>query len=184
MKFLRSIALLFGFFVFAACTGPQITDFSDRSLVYVWVNVDEARGNRVVGGSFRNLSPGDGGGSYPVGVEKLGDGFLIYHEGIADGPTKLNSVSVMSCIGICSNTINVYDFGSQGGDVAAANIRTRGVYDLGRYAIVSQRTGLFSPGVFDVKATSGPSKRQILEFLLPRVDPQQQRMVQAELNRS
>ena len=150
---------------------------------YVWVNVDQARGNRVVGGSFRNFAPGEGGGVYPAGFEKLGDGYLVYHEGISNGPTKLNTVNAMFCVGLCTNTVNVYDFGAQGGDVAAANIRSRGVYDLGRYAIVSQRTGLFQPGKFDVQRTSGPSKREILEFLLPRVDAQQQPLIQAALNR-
>ena len=183
MKCIRSFLLLIGLTVLAACTGPQITDFSDRSVAYVWVNVDEARGNRVVGGSFRSFSPGDGGGIYPAGYEKLGNGYLIYHEGIANGPTKLNTVSAMFCVGLCGNTVNVYDFGAQGGDVAAAIIRSRGVYDLGRYAIVSQRTGLFQPGRFDVQRTSGPSKRQILEFLLPIVNEQQKPLIQAELNR-
>ncbi len=183
MKFFRSLFLFFGFAILTACTGPQITDFSDRSVVFTWVNVDEARGNRVVGGSFRNLTPGSGGGVYPAGIEKLGNGYLIYHEGIANGPTKLNTVNAMFCVGLCTNTVNVYDFGAQGGDIAAANIRARGVYDLGRYAIVSQRTGLFQPAVFDAQRISGPSKREILEFLLPRVDPQQMPLIQAELNR-
>ena len=183
MKLLRSILLLCGLTFFASCGPPQITDFSDRSVVYVWVDVTEARGNKVVGGSFRNFAPGDGGGVYPVGVEKLGDGFLIYHEGIAAGPTKLNTVEAMFCIGLCGNTINVYDFGNQGGNTAATTVRSRGVYDLGRYAIISQRTGLFSPRVFDVQRTSGPSKRQILEFLLTIVGDDQKPVVQAALNR-
>jgi hypothetical protein len=183
MKSLRSFLLLCGLTILAACGPPQITDFSGRSVAYVWVNIDEARGNRVVGGSFRNLSAGNAGGIYQAGYEKLGNGYLIYHEGVTNGPTKLNTVSAMFCIGICNNTVNVYDFGAQGGDIAAANIRSQGVYDLGRYAIVSKRTGLFSPGVFEVNQTRGPSKRQILEFLLPIVDDQQKPLIQAELNR-
>ncbi|WP_375254456.1 hypothetical protein [Yoonia sp.] len=183
MRLLRSTLLLFGLTLLAACATPQITDFSDRSVVYVWVDVEQARGNKVVGGSFRNFAPGDGGGVYPVGVEKLGDGFLVYHEGIAPGPTKLGTVDAMFCIGLCGNTINVYDFGNQGGDIAATTVRSRGVYDLGSYAIVSQRTGLFSPRVFDVQRTSGPSKRQILQTLLPLVGEDQRPVVQAALDR-
>ena len=183
MNIFRSLFLMLGLIVLSGCATNQITDFSDRSVAFVWVNVDEARGNKVVGGSFRTFGNANLNENYPAGVTKLGDGFVLYHIGLPNGPAKLSTVSAMFCIGLCNNTVNVYDFGAQGGNVAAVNIRSRGVYDLGRYAIVSQRTGLFSPGVFDVKPIAGPSKRDILMLLLDTVDPKQRPLIQAELNR-
>ena len=56
MRFFRSLFLLLGLTVLSACSvGQEITDFSDRSVGYVWVNLDDARGNKVIGGAFRNL---------------------------------------------------------------------------------------------------------------------------------
>jgi len=183
MKFFRSLFLLVGFTVLSACAGEQITDFSDRSVGYVWVNLDDARGNKVVGGSFRNLQSPAGSSVFGTGVEGFGNGFLLYHFGLPSGPTKLRTVDTMFCVGLCGNTINVFDFGAQGGDIAAVNIRERGVYDFGSYAIVSQSNGIFRPGSFDVRRTNGPSKRQILEFLLADANDQQRPLIQAALNR-
>jgi len=183
MKLFRSLFLLLGLTLLSACAGQQITDFSDRSVGYVWINLDDARGNKVVGGSFRNLQAPANTSVFGTGAQKFGNGFLLYHMGLPAGPTKLRTVDSMFCVGLCGNTINVYDFGSQGGDVAAANIRARGVYDFGSYAIVSQSNGIFRPGSFDVRRTNGPSKRQILQFLLQEANEQQRPLIQAELNR-
>ena len=183
MKLFRSLFLLLGFSVLSACSvGQQITDFSDRSVGYVWVNLDDARGNKVVGGAFRNLQLPPNQSFFGAGARKFGDGFLLYHIGLPNGPTKLAKVESMFCVGLCGNTINVYDFGSQGGDVAAVNIRSRGVIDFGSYAITSQSNGLFRPGSFDVTPTRGPSRRQVLEFLLEDAGEQQRPLIQAALN--
>jgi hypothetical protein len=68
--------------------------------------------------------------------------------------------------------------------VAAVNIRARGVYDFGSYAIQSQSNGIFRPGSFDVARTSGPSRRQVLEFLLENANAEQVPLIQAALNGS
>ncbi len=184
MNLLRSFFLFLGLTILSACsTGQEITDFSDRSVGYVWVNLDDARGNKVVGGSFRNLQRPANQSFFSAGARKLGDGYLLYHIGLPMGPTKLSTVDSMFCVGLCGNTINVYDFGAQGGDVAAMNIRSRGVHDFGSYAIISQSNGLFRPGSFEVRRTRGPSRRQVLEFLLEDAGDDQRALIQAALNR-
>jgi hypothetical protein len=183
MRFFRSLFLLLGLTVLSACSvGQEITDFSDRSVGYVWVNLDDARGNKVIGGAFRNLERPAGQSFFGAGARKFGDGFLLYHIGLPNGPTKLTTVDTMFCVGLCGNTINVYDFGAQGSDVAAVNIRSRGVYDFGSYGIISQSNGLFRPGSFDVAPAPGPSRRQVLEFLLEDAGDQQRPLIQAALN--
>jgi hypothetical protein len=183
MRFIKALWILLGISVLTACTvGQQITDFSDRSVGYVYINLDEASGNKVVGGAFRNLGGDPNNSFFPIGARKFGDGFLLYHIGLPNGPTKLAKVDTMFCIGLCGNTINSFDFGAQGGDVAAVNIRSRGVYDFGSYQIVSQSGGLFRPGTFDVRSTRGPSRRQVLEFLLQDAGDEQRALIQAALN--
>lgn len=183
MRILRSLFLLLGLTVLSACATNQVTDFSNRSIGYAWVNLDEANGNRVIGGSFRNLGQPRESSISGAGVEKMGNGFLIYQFALLNGPNKLSTVDTMFCIGLCGNTINVYDFGAQGSDVAAVNIRSRGAYNFGNYAIVTENNGWFGPRRFDVQRTSGPSKRQILTFLMSIAPEQQKPLIQAELNR-
>ena len=183
MRIFRSLFLLLGLTVLAACGAPQVTDFSNRSIGYAWINLDEANGNRVVGGSFRNLGQPRDTSISSVGVEKMGNGHLIYQFALLNGPNKVSTVDTMFCIGLCGNTINVYDFGAQGGDIAAVNIRSRGVYDFGNYAIVTEGNGWFGPRRFDVQRTNGPSKREILNFLMTVAPEQQKPMIQAALNR-
>jgi hypothetical protein len=183
MRFFRSIFLLLGLTFLSGCAIEQISDYSDRSVAYTWVNLDDAWGNRVTGGSFTNLAVPRDRNIYNGGVEKMGEGYLVYHYGLENGPNKVFRVNAMFCIGLCGNTIHSYDFGVQGGDVAAANIRSRGVYNMGSYAIVSESTGLFGPRRFDVKRANGPSKREILTFLLQDAPAQQIPLLQAELNR-
>ncbi|MGJ8621397.1 MAG: hypothetical protein ACSHW1_01380 [Yoonia sp.] len=120
---------------------------------------------------------------FSAGPRKFGNGYLLYHIGLPMGPTKLTKVDTMFCVGLCGNTINSYDFGSQGSSVAAVNIRSRGVYDFGSYDIVSQSNGLFRPGSFEVRRTRGPSRRQVLEFLLEDAGDDQRALIQAALNR-
>ena len=183
MRLFRSLFLLVGFAVLSACAaGERITDFSDRSVGYVWVNLDDARGNKVIGGAFRNLQRPANQGTYSAGARPFGNGFLLYHIGLPNGPTKLTRVDSMFCIGLCGNTINAYDFGAQGSDVATMNIRSRGVHDFGSYAIISQSNGLFRPGSFDTRPMRGPSRRQVLEFLLEDAGDQQRPLIQAALN--
>jgi hypothetical protein len=132
---------------------------------------------------FRNLQSTASTSVFGTAVEGIGNGYLLHHYGLPSGPTKLRTVDSMFFIGQCGNTVNVYDFGCQGGDIAAVNIRDRGVYDFRSYSIVPQGNGIFRPGSFDVRSKTGPSKRQIPEILLANANDQQQPLIQAALNR-
>lgn len=164
----------------SACGGTPITDFSGRSVVYAWIDLEEAAGNTVVGGSL--YAPVTDG-SYPAGYFKHAGGYIVYHTGIKPGPIKIRSVSTMGCIGLCGNTVNVYDFGLQGGDIGSAVVRNQGVYYLGSYRIIKERTGFFERGSFSVEKVNGPSRRQILEAILHEAPDAQKPLVQAAIQK-
>ncbi len=183
---MRRAAIGFFFFVTAFLSGcvtnNEITDFTNLSVVYGWVDLENAKGNEVVGGSIKGFNLPPDQNRYPIGYSKLGTGYVIFHVGVQNGPMKVNTIETMNCIGLCGNVINVFDFGAQGGDILAANIKSQGVYFLGNFALVSPK-GLFAPREFDVVPTKGPSKRQMLELILEVAAEQQKPLIRAELAR-
>ncbi|MCV2881939.1 hypothetical protein [Actibacterium sp. XHP0104] len=163
--------------------GTPISDYSDRSVVYGWVDLSQAAGNKVVGGTIRAYNMPADKNLYPSGYMKFGEGYIFYHVGIAPGPIKLNTLSTMTCVGLCGNVVNVYDFGAQGSDVAAANVRGKGVYYLGSYALKTRRGLFFAPRDFTVSRANGPSRRQMLEAILKEAPDQQKPLIQQAINR-
>lgn len=182
-RLLRVFALLFGLVALSGCMGSQITDFSDRSVVYGWVDLSQAAGNRVTGGTIRGYNLPPNSNLYPIGATKLGDGYVFYHFGVESGPVKLNTISAMTCVGLCGNTINVYDFGKQGREIGAAVVRSKGTYYLGSYGLKTKRTLFFGPSDFQVYRTSGPSRRQMLETILKDAPDAQKPLIQQAINR-
>lgn len=159
-----------------------ISDYSDRSVVYGWVDISQASGNTVTNATIRGYNLPPGSNLYPIGYKRLGNGYVIYHYGIAPGPIKLNTLSTMSCIGLCGKVINVYDFGAQGSDVAAATLRGRGVTYLGSYALKTRNSLFFGPRDFTVKPTNGPTRRQMLEAILKDAPEAQKPLIQQAIS--
>lgn len=182
-RFIRLIAGLIAVVTLSACMGSTITDYSDRSVVYGWVDLSQAAGNTVTGGSIRAYNLPANQNLYPVGYKKFADGYIVYHVGIRPGPVKLNTLNTMSCIGLCSNVINVYDFANQGSSVAAANVKGRGVYYLGSYSMKTRRGLFFAPRDFSVSPAKGPSRRQMLEAILKDAPAEQKPLIQQAINR-
>lgn len=162
--------LLLGLVIFlmGCAGGTPVTDFSKRSVVYTWVDVKDIPGNRLTGFMMRNLTGPADERYYSMGWEKLGSGYLIWHNGFLPGRYEFHKMQMMSCAGpICTNTINEFTFGRPGTGIGRTDVGTPGVAFAGCYAFKRTRTGFFRPGEFDTrKAPCGASRAQMLQIIL------------------
>jgi hypothetical protein len=160
---------LLGFIVLAsgcASTGEKITDYTDRSLVYAWLDIDGVDGNHMYAAGVKQYKPATDKPYWGMDIDKFEGGFLLYHYGLPKGSYKLDYVKMQSCLGfVCGNTLYTYDFGAQG-DVGTAKINKPGTYYHGSYKMDEEDTGFFEQSKFSVKRTKGgPSQKQMLEHI-------------------
>jgi len=150
-----------------AFTGDKIKDYSDRSVVYTWLDIDEVDGNHMYDGGVKQYKPITDEPYWGLSIDKFEGGFLLYHYGLPNGAYKLDHVRMQSCLGfICGNTYYSYDFGVQG-DVGAVIINRPDTYYLGSYKLAEEDTGFFEQSKFNVeKIKDGPSQKQMLEHIL------------------
>lgn len=153
----------------SACMGggKPITDFSDRSVVYGWLDVSEIQGNHLFSASIRQFSPPSDEPFLGMAIEKHAGGYLIYHYGAPRGSHELNKISLQSCLAVlCSNTIREYNFSAYGDSPGRVNTNRPGVHYMGAFKLVKERGGLFRVGEFSVHNVRGPSKNGMLSVLL------------------
>lgn len=165
------ILILLAAVLVSACAGKseQISDYSTRSTVYGWIDIDEASGNELINVTLRRFQPPSEFPYYHMSFDEMAGGYVFYNFGYPHGAFKLDNIKSQSCLGVllCDNTINQYDFGSQGGGVGAIEIAEPGVYHLGNLSLHNEETNFFSPSTFSLRESDGgPSKRQMLEFIL------------------
>lgn len=166
---LKRLALIVCAVLLAGCaSGTRITDFTDRSLGYGWLNIKDVEANRLYDVSVHQFRPLTDEPYYSAAVKEFKGGFLYWTMALPNGSHKTVSASGQRCLGIlCSNTSYKYSFGKQGDDVGAITIRNPGVYHLGSYDLKDVKTGFFEPGKFSVvPATNAPSRREMLEEIL------------------
>ena len=165
----RSLALIPAVVLLAACaSGTQITDFSDRSVGYGWLDIKEVEANRLHAVHIYQFRPQTNEPYYGAAVKEFRNGYLYYTLALPNGSHKTESAAGQRCLGfLCNNTTYKYSFGKQGDDVGAVVIKSPGVYYLGSYRLVDQKTGFFEQGKFSaVPATNAPSRREMLEEIL------------------
>ena len=170
---LKRLTLVCLVLLLSACaTGTRITEYSDRSLGYGWLDIKDVDSNRLHAVSIYQFRPQTSEPYYLAKVVKFKDGFLYYSMALPNGSHKTVSASGQRCIGfVCSNTIYEYSFGKQGDEVSALVIKRPGVYSLGAYKLTKVKTGFFEQGKFDVApAKDAPSKRELLEEILKNVE--------------
>jgi len=150
-----------------ASTGTPITDYTNRSIVYGWLDIDDVDGNHMYAGYIRQFSPPTKEPYYSTYIDEFEGGYLVYFYGLPNGAFKLDSVKMQSCLGfVCSNTVYTYNFGTQG-NVASVKIKKPGTYYLGSYKLAEEDTGIFEQSKFSVtKAKKGPSKKAMLKHIL------------------
>ena len=189
MKILRmSIAITCLLLVASCASGGRVTDFTDRSVVYGWIDTGDVDANRLHSVVVYQLQPHSDTPYYHVKVTKFEGGYLYYAFSFPQGTMKLYEISGQRCLLVfCSNTQFSYSFGKQG-SLAAAQIDVPGVYFLGALQLDDVKTGFFEAGKFDVQpATNGPSRRQMLEAMLDdarETDALVTARIEAELQRT
>ncbi|KQT11398.1 hypothetical protein [Ramlibacter sp. Leaf400] len=165
----RRMLLLVSAGLLAGCaTTTQVTDFTDRSVGYGWLNIKDVDANRLHDVSIYQFRPHTTEPYYPAALKEFKGGYLYWTMALPNGAHKTLSASGQRCLGIlCSNTSYRYSFGKQGDDVGAVTIRTPGVYHLGSYDLKDVKTGMFEAGKFEaVPARGAPSRRELLEEIL------------------
>lgn len=162
--------LLFSFaMLLAGCMGggKPINDFTDRSVVYGYLDVSQINGNHLFSADIRQFSPQTDNPYLGMAIKKHEGGYLIYHYGAERGNFEFNSLSLQSCLAIiCSNTINQYSFSGFGDAPGKVNATRPGVHYMGAFALKKERGGLFRVGEFSVHRIAGPSKQGMLNTLL------------------
>ena len=164
----RILMILMSVILMGCAGGTPIKDFSNRSVVYGFLDIGDVSGNRLVGISLRNTRSGVEEQYYDFGWEKVDGGFVVWHNGLLPGQYEFNKISTMSCLSVlCSNTINEYNFGAFGTAPGKVTVSNPGVYTFGKWKLITtKKTGFFRPGEFDVRRTNGgPSKGQMLTIL-------------------
>lgn len=157
------------------CAGGQkITDYSNRSVVYSWIDIDDIPGNKLVMFEMRNLNAPIREKYYGMGYEKVGSGYLVWHNGFTQGRYEFHRLQSMACAGpLCTNTINEYGFGPDGSSAVKAAVKGGTVHFAGCYAFKRTKRGFFRPGEFDTrKAACGASRRQMLSIILKSAPPE------------
>lgn len=171
---LKRLALVLSVVLLAGCasSGTPITDFTNRSVGYGWLNIKDVEANRLHDVTIYQFRPHTTEPYYETNIKEFKGGYLYWAMTLPNGSHKTVSASGQRCLGIfCTNTVYRYSFGKQGDDVGAVVIKSPGVYHLGSYNLKEVETGFFEQGKFDVvAATNGPSKRELLEEILKDAD--------------
>ena len=165
-----------------------MTDFTDRSVVYGWIDIGDVDANRLHAVQLFQMRPHTDAPYWNVKVTKFEGGYLYYAFSFPTGAFKLYEVSGQSCLLVfCGNSTFSYSFGKQG-SVGAVRVEQPGVYYAGSLALGEVKTGWFEPGKFDVQhAENAPSQRQMLEAMLDDAadtDPLITQRIQAALQKS
>jgi hypothetical protein len=167
MRFLQLVLMTLLLSACVSSGGQRITDFSDRSVVYGWLDIEDVDANRLHNVTIFQFLPRTNTPYYNVKVTEFEDGYLYYAFSFAQGSYGLYSAAGQQCFGLCGNTIYEYDFGKQGDNTARVRVTEPGVYSMGAYKLVEVDTGFFEQGKFEVVPTKqGPSDHQMLEAML------------------
>lgn len=165
----KLMILLLAALALAGCgTTTYVTDFTDRSVGYGWLNIKDVEANRLHDVSIYQFRPHTSEPYYTTALKEFKGGYLYWTRALPPGAHKTISASGQRCLGfLCSNATYRYSFGKQGDDVGAVIIRTPGVYHLGSYDLKDVKTGFFEASKFEAVAASGaPSRREMLEEIL------------------
>lgn len=162
------IVFVFSFLVAGCVTtgGTKITDFSDRSVGYGWLDIDQVDANRLHSVVVYQYAPKTDVPYFDVAVKEFQGGYLYYTFAFPKGAFGTYSATGQYCIGLCGNTIYQYDFGRQGAE-ARIEVTEPGVYHFGNHSLKEIDTGFFEQGKFEiVPARSAPSDADMLREML------------------
>lgn len=176
------LAMLIALFL-SGCTG--ISDFTERSTVYGWVDIRDVDANRLGQVAMYQHKPVTKKPQFYLASEKMEGGYIFYTHDLPKGAFKLESLSGLQCLLIfCGNTTFNYNLGRQG-KVGATVIEKPGVYYLGSFKLSEVDNGWFGPSEFTVEeAKDAPNRQQMLERVLegaPKKHPEIGERIRHEL---
>jgi hypothetical protein len=164
---------------------PTITDFSDRSIAYGWLDISGVDANRLHSISLKQFQPAVDKPYFFTEIHEFAEGYLYFTYVLKNGSYALYSASGQRCFLLCGNAVYSYEIGSQGSGIGRARITRPDAYALGSYALEKVKTRFYQQGKFDVVAAeNGPSDEQLLQQLLIHTAdvPEIQRLVRNKLN--
>lgn len=141
MHFVRIAILVLLAVTQASCTvvwgnsgGDRIETFSDRSVVFTWVDMSQAHTN-VRYGVIERLKPVTEDRYYAMGVHPYEGGYILYHIGLPNGAFKFRTFTGNACLLgnflLCS-VDTVYRIPKQGG-LGGVKVDEPGIYYLGGF---------------------------------------------------
>ena len=168
MNLIKRIAAVLTLALLAGCASTRITDFTDRSVGYGWVDIKDAAPNRISSIWVQQYRPRTDEPYYRTSFKEYKNGILFWTSTLPVGSHKLDALKGQQCLAIfCGNTLYTYRFGKQGDEVGAVVIKAPGVYHLGSLKLQDMKTGWFEEGKFEVlPAANAPSRRELLEEIL------------------
>lgn len=148
--------------------GERITNFSDRSVVYGWLDIEDVDANRLHNVVVYQYLPKTKLPYFNVKVVEFNKGYLYYSFAFPNGSFGLRSATGQQCYILCGNTIYNYDFGQQGDEFGKVRIAKPGIYNLGTFKLTEIDTGFLEQDKFEVqRAPQAPTEYQMLEAMLP-----------------
>lgn len=163
------IALIFTLATGCSILTPKIKDYSNRSVVYGYLDTSEAPAG-LINTLFFQYKPVTKKPYWSMATKKVGKGYIFYHYGLPNGSYQVSEFVGQSCFLIfCGNTIYYYEMPKQGKNGTAAEIKKPGVYFLGSYKYKKVKTGFFSRGKFDIiPAENPPSRLSMIEAIIKK----------------
>lgn len=95
---------------------------------------------------------------------------LFFHIAIDPGSYQIDRFGGASTWAALGGAMHEYEWGTQGRNPTALRIERAGVYFMGAYRYVPQRTGIFEPGKFRMEPVSAPGQREVLQRVLRVVE--------------
>ena len=176
-------------FAVTGCMRPQTTtdDFSDKSVVYGWVNLDDLPTRDVAAVYYNQLVAGEVASWGAMMAARLDGGFVYYGYHLPQGEIVLMSISGMGCkTTLCRGLIQDYRIASSDNPAASpikVTVNKRGVFVMNSFAMANPQGALIGPGGFDIVPARGPSEKRLLEAILAFAPEEQKPLILARLSR-
>lgn len=165
---MKRLILLAFTLLLASCTIGS--DYSARSTVYGWIDVDDLPGNSFLGVYMRQYSNDPNTRFFPItrmNHREFAGGYIYWNFELEPARYELSRVEKQTCIVLACSRINQYEFGAIGQSPAQVNASSPGVYYAGKQLFSGERAGIFEQGNFQTRPTSaGPTQAQMLDFLI------------------
>lgn len=161
--------------VFKDNGGKEISSFEGRSIVYGWIDMNEA-GSNIDTALLERLQPAAAPEKlFTLGVARYKSGYILYHIGVPEGVYKLSSFSGHDCLFafvLCDNG-TVYDLPKQGSSGGVV-VKKPGVYYMGALKYKDVRTGFWKAAKFSLEETKeAPTQREMLQVIHDRLAAKQ-----------